>query len=118
MASESERVSCAVLVDHAGFLVPSGEPGRLSPSASTQVVTLLNWAASPHVKRLNMAFVLIDEKLLALSERLAGSPHVTAVEMSLPDEKQRASFICFASAGRDLAAASDYDAAALAKQMN
>jgi SpoVK/Ycf46/Vps4 family AAA+-type ATPase len=41
---------------------------------------------------------------------------VTAVEMSLPDEKQRASFICFASAGRDLAAASDYDAAALAKQ--
>lgn len=116
MAGEGERVSCAVLVDHAGFLVPSGEPGRLSAAASTQVVTLLNWAASPHVKRLNMAFVLIDEKLMALSERLTGSPHITPVEIALPDEGQRAAFVQFAAAGRDLAQASDYDAAALAKQ--
>ena len=32
MASEKDRVSCAILIDHAGFLVPSGEPGRLSPA--------------------------------------------------------------------------------------
>ena len=65
-----ESVSAAILIDYASFLIPSGEPGRLSPAASQQVVTLLNWAASPHVKRLNMAFVLMDEKLSALSERL------------------------------------------------
>ena len=116
MAGEGERASCAVLIDHAAFLVPSGEPGRLSPAASAQVVTLLNWAASPHVKRINMAFVLIDEKVSALSERLAGSPHITAVEIPLPDDKERARFVGFAAAGRDLAKASDYDVTALAKQ--
>ena len=31
---------------------------------------MLNWAMSPHVKRLNMAFVLVDEKLADLSDRL------------------------------------------------
>ena len=104
MAGENDRVSAAILIDHASFLVPSGEPGRLSPAASTQVVTLLNWAASPHVKRLNMAFVLIDEKLSALSERLAGSPHVAAIEVALPDEKEREAFIRFAAGDRDLSA--------------
>ena len=42
---------------------PPGEPGRLNLQASSQLVTMLNWAMSPHVKRLNMAFVLVDEKL-------------------------------------------------------
>ena len=65
-----DSISAAILIDHASFLVPDGEPGRLSPAASQQVVTLLNWAASPHVKRLNMAVILIDESALALNERV------------------------------------------------
>ena len=51
MAAKKD-VSAAILIDHASFLLPSGEPGRLSPAASQQVVTVLNWAASPHLKRL------------------------------------------------------------------
>ena len=103
MAAENERVSAAVLIDHASFLVPSGEPGRLSATASTQVVTLLNWAASPHVKRLNMAFVLMDEKLSALSERLAGSPHVASRSRSLCPTRRSASSSFESAAGdRDL----------------
>ena len=54
MAAEADRVSAAVIIDHASFLLPAGEPGRLSIPAATQVVTLLNWAASPHLKRLNI----------------------------------------------------------------
>jgi AAA+ superfamily predicted ATPase len=115
MASDADRISVAVLIDHTSFLVPSGEPGRLSGTASTHIVTLLNWAASPHVKRLNMAFVLIDEKLAALSERVAGSPHVAAIEITLPEIAEREQFIQFAAAGRDLSAASDYSASELAK---
>jgi hypothetical protein len=60
MAAEGRRVSAAVVIDHASFLFPAGEPGRMSPNASAMLVTVLNWAASPHVKRLNMAFVLVD----------------------------------------------------------
>jgi AAA+ superfamily predicted ATPase len=115
MAAEPERRSAAIVIDHASFLVPAGDPGRLSQAASTHLVTLLNWASSPHVKRLNMAFVLIDEKLAALSERLAGSPHVAAVEIPLPDPDERARFIGFATGNRDLRQASDYGPAELAK---
>jgi len=115
MAAENERLSVAIVVDHASFLVPSGEPGRLSATASTHVVTLLNWAASPHVKRLNMAFVVMDEKLSALSERLAGSPHVASIEIPLPEQAEREQFIRFATGDRDLSKASDYGPAELAK---
>ena len=51
---------------------------------------MLNWATSPHVKRLNMAFVLVDEKLADLSDRLTGNPHVAAIEVPLPDEGRAA----------------------------
>lgn len=116
MAAENDRLSVAVLIDHASFLVPAGEPGRLSLTASTHVVTLLNWAASPHVKRLNMAFVLIDERLSALSERLAASSHVAGIEIPLPGESERERFIRYACGTRDLSQVSDYDPAQLARQ--
>jgi len=90
MAADADRISAAVVIDHASFLLPAGEPGRLSVPAATQVVTLLNWAASPHLKRLNMAFLVIDEKLSALNERLTTSPHTAAIAIPLPDEETRA----------------------------
>ena len=73
-------------MDQASYVFPAGEPGRLNLQASSQLVTMLNWAMSPHVKRLNMAFVLVDEKLADLSDRLTGNPHVATIEVPLPDE--------------------------------
>jgi AAA+ superfamily predicted ATPase len=93
MAEERERLSMAILIDHASFLMPSGDPGRLTPMASTHVVTFLNWAASPHVKKLNMAMVLIDDAASALNERITGNPHVVSIEVPLPNEKQRQEFV-------------------------
>jgi AAA+ superfamily predicted ATPase len=110
-----ENVSAAILIDYASFLVPSGEPGRLSPSASQQVVTLLNWAASPHVKRLNMAILLIDESAEALSERVTSNPYVSGVEISMPDEAARDRFLSSAVQGRDFQSASDYTEGDLAR---
>jgi len=114
MAGE-ESVSAAILIDHASFLLPSGEPGRLSPAASQQVVTLLNWAASPHVKRLNMAMVLMDESAAALSERVTSNPYISDIEVAMPDEAARARFLHYALEGRDLKIASDYTEAELAR---
>jgi AAA+ superfamily predicted ATPase len=114
MAGE-DSVSAAILIDHASFLLPSGEPGRLSPAASQQVVTLLNWASSPHVKRLNMAIMLMDESAGALSERITSNPYVADVEIPMPDEAARAKFVHYALEGRDLTPASDYSEAELAR---
>ncbi len=113
MAEDS--LSTAILVDNASFLIPNGEPGRLSANAAQQVVTLLNWAASPHIKKLNMATILIDESAAALSERLLSNPHVSDVELGMPDEAARLGFLRHSAAGRDLAADSDYSVEELAR---
>ncbi|MGA3186703.1 MAG: AAA family ATPase [Bryobacteraceae bacterium] len=114
MAGE-ESVSAAILIDHASFLLPSGEPGRLSPAASQQVVTLLNWAASPHVKRLNMAIVLMDESAASLSERITSNPYVFDIEVPMPEESARAKFLHYALKDRDCKLASDYAEPELAR---
>ena len=117
MAGEDDRLSAAVIVDQASYVFPAGEPGRLTAQVSSELVTMLNWAMSPHVKRLNMAFVLVDEKLADVSDRLAGNPHVAAIEVPLPDEKERETFIraSVGAAPSMLADFSDFDAAQLAK---
>jgi AAA+ superfamily predicted ATPase len=115
MAAEDDRLSVAVMLDQASYVFPAGEPGRLNMQASSQLVTMLNWAMSPHVKRLNMAFVMIDEKLADLSDRLTGNPHVATIEVPLPDQNARQAFISGSTGGSPLQEFSDFDAAELAK---
>jgi SpoVK/Ycf46/Vps4 family AAA+-type ATPase len=114
MAKEEDRLSVAVILDQASYLFPAGEPGRASLQTSSQVVTMLNWAMSPHVKRLNMAFILIDERLSDVSDRLTGNPHVASIEVPLPAEEERRLFVQ-SSGGDALAAVSDYSATELGK---
>jgi AAA+ superfamily predicted ATPase len=115
MAADADRLSLAFILDQASYVFPSGEPGRLSAQASSQLVTLFNWAMSPHVKRLNLAFVLLDEKLSDLSERLTSNPHVATIEVPLPDEAERDRFIQTELDAAALAIFSDFDAANLAR---
>jgi len=115
MAAEADRISVAVLMDQASYLFPSAEPGRLNLQASSELVTMINWAMSPHVKRLNMAFVLIDEKLADLNDRLTGNPHIATIEVPLPDESERAGFIAALATGAKVADFSDFGVPELAK---
>jgi AAA+ superfamily predicted ATPase len=115
MADEDDRLSAAIIIDHASYVSPRGEPGHLSMTASTHLVTLLNWATSPHVKRINMAFVLVDEKLADLNDRLVGNPHVAAVEVPLPDPDERERFIDFTVGERKVEDFSDFGKPEMAK---
>jgi AAA+ superfamily predicted ATPase len=114
MAAEADRLSLAVIVDQASYVFPASEPGRLSNQASSQLVTMLNWAMSPYVKRLNMAFVMIDEKLADLNDRLTGNPHVATIEVPLPAEADRRAFIEDTSGPDGVKGYSDFDPAQLA----
>ncbi len=114
MASDEDRISLAVILDQASYVFPTGEPGRLNLQASSQLVTMMNWAMSPHVKRLNMAFVMVDEKLADLSDRLTGNPHVAAIEVPLPDQSSREAFVETSTRGATIADFSDFEAAQLA----
>lgn len=112
MADPDQRVRAAIVIDHAGYVAPSGD--RLDLGEQTHLVTLLNWASSPYVKRLNLAFVLIDPRLTSVAERLTANPHVATLEVPLPAADERAAFLA-AQAGAELARFSDYGVAELAK---
>lgn len=112
MAAEEDRVSVAVILNHASFIARRGDH---SLRASTHVVTLLNWASSPYVKRLNTAFVLIDSALMDVSERLVNNPHTASLEVPLPDESARHSYLKRLVGGRDVAAFSDFGLEELAE---
>lgn len=115
VAPDDRRKSFALIIDQASYLFPDGEPGRLSFQGSGLLVTLLNWATSPHIKRLNMAFVLIDERLSDLSGRLSSNPHVATLEVVLPEESTRADYIGTVVGDQPVASFSDYGVAQLAK---
>lgn len=115
MADPDKRLRTAVIIDHAGYVAPSGD--RLDLNEQTHLVTLLNWASSPYVKRLNMAFVLIDPRLSSIAERLSNNPHVASLEVPLPDAAERTDFLAaqVKATGKDAKEFSDYTVEELGK---
>ncbi len=115
MADPEKRLRCAIIIDHAGYVAPSGD--NLDLNEQTHLVTLLNWSSSPYVKRLNMAFVLIDPRLSSINDRLAGNPHVASIEVPLPAADERTAYLDaqIKASGKDLATFSDYSVAELGK---
>ena len=115
VAPDDRRKSFALIIDQASFLFPEGEPGRMSFQGSALLVTLLNWATSPHIKRLNMAFVLIEERISDVSGRLSSNPHVATLEVLLPEQPLRADYIGMVIGDQPVASFSDYTTDELAK---
>ena len=114
MADPDNRLRAAIILDHAGYIAPSGS---LDLAEQTHLVTLLNWASSPYVKKLNVAFILIDPRLSSLSDRIVGNPHVAAIEVPLPEAAERTAFLdaTVAASGKPIAEFSDYGTAELGK---
>jgi AAA+ superfamily predicted ATPase len=113
MSDANERLSAAIIIDYASYVAARGD--RLSLNDQTQLVTLLNWASSPYVKRLNLAFILIDARLTDVNDRVSSNPHVATLEIPLPAAPDREAFLAYATKGIDVASFSDYSTAELGK---
>jgi len=88
-----ERKRIAILFEYAQYLVPSADLNMLARGEASRLVRLISWAQNPYIKRENLAFCLIAGKLSELNERLVQNPHVTTIEIPLPDEATRRLFI-------------------------
>jgi SpoVK/Ycf46/Vps4 family AAA+-type ATPase len=84
--------SVAILFDYAQYLIPSSDLGTMARGQSTNLVRLLSWAQNPYIKRVNMAFVLVTDRLTELNDRLLQSPHVAAINIPLPSRDDREHF--------------------------
>ncbi len=89
----TNRKRIAFLFEHGQYLLPAGDLATQARGQAARLVRFLSWAANPYIKRLNLAFCLITEKLSELSERLVNSPHVAALEIPLPSTEERREFI-------------------------
>jgi AAA+ superfamily predicted ATPase len=88
----SRRKSIGLVFDYGQYLVPAADLGSLARGQGTNLVRLLGWAQNPYIKRVNMAFCLVADKLAEVNERLVQSPHVAAVEVPLPAAPERERF--------------------------
>jgi SpoVK/Ycf46/Vps4 family AAA+-type ATPase len=89
----SQRKRIAILFQHAQFLIPTGNLATLARGQASRLVRFISWAQNPYIKRINMSFCLITEKLSEINERLVQNAHVTAIEVPLPGSKERKKFI-------------------------
>lgn len=87
-----KRVNVGVIFDHAQYLMPTSELSQMAGPQGSRLVRLLSWAQSPYIKRSNIAVCLLCDRLSELNERLVGSPHVAAIEVSMPDAPARQAF--------------------------
>ena len=52
----------------------------------------MSWAQNPYIKRHNIAFCLLCDRLAEINERLVGSAHVATLEVPMPDAAAREEF--------------------------
>jgi SpoVK/Ycf46/Vps4 family AAA+-type ATPase len=109
------RKSVAVVFDHAEYLIPAGDLDSLVRGQAARLVRLVSWAQNPRIKRVNMAFCLIAERLAEVNDRLVQNPHVATVEIPLPDRDSRLQFLRFATRNGDLSKLTDFSAEQLAE---
>jgi len=114
----SARKSIAVLFDYAQYLVPAGDLESVSRGNASRLVRFLSWAQNPHIKRVNIAFCLIADKLSEVNDRLVQSPHVAAIEVPLPSADERRRFIEWSARGGQLSGIADFSAEELTGMSN
>lgn len=99
--TKSSREELAVLFPYAQYLVPTAELSSLSGAAGARLVRLLSWAQNPYIKRTQMAFCLVSDKLSEINDRLVTNPHVASIEVPLPTEDDRLAFVKSVTGERD-----------------
>jgi AAA+ superfamily predicted ATPase len=89
----AKRISLGVVLDYAQYLVPSAELSQMGAAQGARLVRLLSWAQNPYIKRHNIAFCLLCDRLVEINERLVGSAHVATLEVPMPDASAREAFV-------------------------
>ena len=106
----TRRKSICVVLDYAQYLVPSGDLNALARAQGTNLVRLLSWAQNPYIKRLNIAFCLVADKLAEVNDRLVQNAYVASIALPLPDEPAREAFVRSVGSAQELAKLSDLSA--------
>jgi AAA+ superfamily predicted ATPase len=81
-----------LVIDYPEKIIPAAEGGG-STEERMALVTLLKWASSPEIRRLDIGIILVTESAQELHADLLRNPHVAQIRIDLPGEEERAAFI-------------------------
>ena len=85
---QSPKPICVVM-QHAGYLFPSGSPGHLSEIDRQRLTFFLSWISDPLFIDSHELLILINKVKTEVSSEITALPNVAHVEIPLPDESQR-----------------------------
>ena len=80
-----------LVIDFAEKIIPAGEGQSVDERMA--LVTLLKWAASDDVRRLDVGILLVTESANELHADLLRNPHVAQIRIDLPGPDERAHFL-------------------------
>jgi AAA+ superfamily predicted ATPase len=114
----AQRKSVGIIFDYAQYVVPAGDLNFATRGQGINLVRFLSWAQNPYIKRVNIAFCLIADRLAELNDRLVQSPHVATIELPLPDRAERERFCQHAARAQDLSKLTDFTPTQLSEVSN
>ncbi len=91
--ADEKREGISLIIDFPEKIIPSSADSNSSQDERTALVTLLKWAASPEMRRLDVGILLVTETAAKLSADLLQNPHVAQIKIELPDAEDRVRFL-------------------------
>jgi SpoVK/Ycf46/Vps4 family AAA+-type ATPase len=82
-----------LIFDFPEKIVPAAEEAGAHWDERMALVTLLKWAASAEMRRLDLGVVLITESAAELHPDLLQNPHIAQIKIDLPDAEDRLRFL-------------------------
>jgi ATP-dependent 26S proteasome regulatory subunit len=84
-----------LITDYAETFLPASDVARLSDEDRYCFVTLNRWSHDPIFTRGDVSVILLTENLTDLNPRIVSSPTTVKVQIPIPDESVRESFLEF-----------------------
>ncbi len=121
--ADEKREGISLIIDFPEKIIPQSGDGYASQDERTSLVTLLKWAASPEMRRLDVGILLVTETAAKLSADLLQNPYVAQIKIELPDAEDRIRFLESSTIktlveGKPLAEWSDFQTADLANRLS
>ena len=83
----------ALIIDFAETIAPAGDVSGMSAEDRNALVILKRWSQTPAFLRADITICLIAENQIELNQGIVQSPGVASIQVPLPDETERLSFI-------------------------
>ena len=92
-----KKIRIVLIIDFAETIIPNSDIAQLDEDDRYCLVTLNRWAHDPIFTHGDVSIILLTENQADLSPRIIRSPSTVKVNIPIPDEKVRKSFLDFLS---------------------